>query len=94
MGKLLHALFNGELTAAESIVPENPQYWPLEQKIAEETEALGAKLSEQDFALVKEVGNMCQQSASMSTYACFAYGFKLGVQLMCEVDGVKGPLER
>lgn len=79
------ALYNGELYPGEEIVPRNPGYSALGEKIGKEREYFKSKLSPEDKERFEEWDGLLLTSSSMNSYANFSYGVKLGVLLMCEV---------
>lgn len=86
-GTIIHELYNGGIYPFESIVPTDPNYRPLEQKINEEREVLKEKLSKEDGERMDDLSDLYRESSTMYGYANFSHGFKLGALLMCEILG-------
>lgn len=82
---ILETLYNGELYPGEEIVPRNPDYRSLGEKIGKERKYFKSKLSSEDKKCFEERDGILLTSSPMNSYAHFSYGFKLGVLLMCEI---------
>jgi Family of unknown function (DUF6809) len=94
MKPILEELFYGHIYPFERIVPQDPEYRPLNQKISGIREMLQTKLPAEDYqALVKLLDLYCD-SGVLESAASFGYGFKLGALIMLEVLGRKGELVR
>ncbi len=63
----------------------DPQYRPLNQKIASEMKAWQSKLSEADYERLEALMDLRCQSGAMEISASFVHGFKLGALIMIEV---------
>lgn len=85
MKNILERLYTGELYPSGKIVPNDPEYQPLTQKICEEQKKLKRQLSEADRESLEHLEELYSMECDMESYANFAYGMKLGIQLMCEV---------
>ncbi len=92
MKSILEELFYGHFFPFERIVPHDPGYRPLNQKISGLKQKLQAKLPAEDYQTLAELLNLSCDSSVMEAYASFEYGFKLGALIMLEVLGNKGEL--
>ena len=92
MKSILEEIFYGHIFPFERIVPHDPGYRPLNQKISGLKQKLQARLPAEDYQTLKELLDLGCDSGLMETYASFEYGFKLGALLMLEVLGNKGEL--
>ena len=92
MKSILEELFYGQFFPFERIVPHDPGYRPLNQKISGLKQKLQERLPAEDYQTLKELLDLGCDSGLMETYASFEYGFKLGALLMLEVLGGKGKL--
>lgn len=93
MNNILEQLYNGEIYPSKNIVPTNPKYRPLTQKISYEREELQTKLNAEDSERLETLDEMYAETSSMYGYENFLCGFKLGASLMLEIlkggDGQK-----
>ncbi len=80
----LEKWYNGELYPAEQILPHSAEYRSLNQKLCDERKHFVSRLSAEDKERFEKWEGLRCDSFSMDCYASFSYGFKLGVQLMCE----------
>ncbi len=78
MKSILEELFYGHIFPFERIVPHDPEYRPLNQKISGIKQTLQAKLPAEDYQALEELMELCCDSGVMDTYASFEYGFRLG----------------
>jgi hypothetical protein len=85
MKPILEELFYGHILPFERIVPQDPKYRPLNQKISGIKQALQEKLPAEDYQTLEELLDLGCDSGVMETYASFEYGFKLGALMMLEV---------
>lgn len=85
MGKIIEAIYNGDLYPAEMPAPATPESRELERKISAIREALMNQLSEKGAAQLEEYDDLNTASSALSIHACFASGFRLGALLMCEI---------
>ena len=92
MKSILEELFYGHLYPFERIVPQDPGYHPLNQKISDIKETLEEKLPAEDYQTLEDLFDLDCDSSVMEAYASFEYGFKLGALMMMEVLGGKGEL--
>lgn len=94
MKSILNELYNGHIYPAEQIVPQDPDYRPLNRKIGEEKESLKRKLSEEDIRKLSQLEDMYTRSITMEETETFIYGFKLGSLLMIEILTGEGEVYR
>jgi hypothetical protein len=85
MKSILDELFYGHIRPFERIVPQDPQYRPLNQKISGIKQALQAKLPAEDYQALEEMLELYCDSGVLESAASFGYGFKLGALIMLEV---------
>ena len=92
MKSILEELFYGQFFPFERIVPNDPGYRPLNQKISGLKQKLQERLPAEDYQTLKELLDLGCDSGLMETYASFEYGFKVGALIMLEVLDNKGEL--
>lgn len=85
MTSILNELYCGRVFPMEQIVPNDPGYFPLGKGIDEVFESLKQKLCEEDVIKLEKIITDCIEQSSMTEYAGFSYGLRLGVLLMSEV---------
>jgi hypothetical protein len=90
MKPILEELFYGQIYPFERIVPNDPGYRPLNQKISAIKQTLQEKLPAEDCQALEELLDLCCDSGVLESAASFRYGFKLGALIMLEVLGGKG----
>ena len=90
----LEELYYGHLYPFERIVPQDPGYRPLNQKISSIKQTLQEKLPAEDYQALEELLDLYCDSGVLETCASFGYGFKLGARMMLEVLGGKGEMIR
>lgn len=94
MKTILEELYNGRIFPEELIVPRNPEYRPLNQKISGLKEKWKKKLSSDDYTELEMLLDLRYDSCAMESSASFGYGFKLGALVMLEVLTGKEELVR
>ena len=94
MKTVLEELYDGHIFPAELIVPQNPEYRPLNRKISEIKETWQKKLTADDYKSLESLLELYCESSVLEASASFGYGFKLGALIMLEVFGGKGKLVR
>ena len=82
---ILEALFNGEIYAAENVVPKTEKYWQATGEIARIMSLFEDKLSKEDYALFEKLRDSHIEEGDMTNEVQFKYGFTMGVLLMCEI---------
>ena len=92
MKTILEELYNGHIFPAELIVPQDPEYRPLNQKISDIKKTWEKKLSAEDYQSLEILLKLCYESMDMEVSASFGYGFKLGALMMLEVVSGKEEL--
>jgi hypothetical protein len=85
MKPILEELHARKINPDELIIPQDPQYRPLNQKIAASMKIWQTKLSEADYQQLEALLDLRYQSSIMEASAAFAHGFKLGALIMIEV---------
>lgn len=94
MKTILKELYGGRIYPSELIIPKDPEYHPLNQKISDTISLWQKKLSEEDYEHLEELLDLHSQSNSMHSTSSFVHGFKLGASIMIEVLTGKGELVR
>ncbi len=85
MDSILKHLYEGELYPEEKIVSTDPKYHSLVREINEEQNYLYELLDETDGRRLEHLGKLYLEENAMDCYAGFAYGFRLGARMMCEI---------
>lgn len=85
MSSILEQLYFGEIRPEEVIVPKNPEYRSINEKISNSMEHLKIKLSENDIILLEEIIDLFGKSSSIYSTEVFIYGFKMGALMITEV---------
>ena len=92
MKSILEELFYGQIFPFERIVPQDPEYRPLNRKKSDMKQTLQARLPAEDYQALEGLLDLDCDSSVMEAYASFEFGFKLGALIMLEVLGSKGEL--
>lgn len=87
MKSIIRQLYYGNLSPADHIYPEDPDYKPLWDQIIEKTQLLTEKLPAEHAGSVEELEELYCAVSAMDTYAGFAYGLRLGFGLAGELAG-------
>lgn len=87
---IMEALFNGELYAAERVVPKDPEYSKENHKASDLMTALNKRLSKEDFAILEELRGHISSSQCIEDEAFFKYGLAVGLVLMQEAYELLG----
>jgi hypothetical protein len=90
MKSILEKLYYGHIRPFERIIPQDPQYRPLNQKISGIKRILQEKLPAEDYQALEGLLDLGCDSSVMESAASFRYGFKLGALIMLEVLGGRG----
>lgn len=90
MNSILDELYYGELNPEELIVPQDPEYRPLNRKIAELLDDCKKRFSEDDFKSIEYIMDLMGESNSMNSNASFNHGFRIGALMMIEVFRERG----
>lgn len=85
MKSVLSELFRGKIYPDEQIVPNDPEYRNVNNKISDEMDCFEERLSREDFDKLEELYGLYSESSFIMEEHSFAYGFKLGTLLMTEV---------
>lgn len=89
---ILQDWYDGNLFPAEEIVPQDPEYLAMAEKIDAENRHFKSLLSQDDKARFDELYDLHLSYSTMYAYEHFAYGFKMGLLLMHELlTGGTGP---
>ena len=91
---IIEELYNGDLCPVENMVPQNPDYRQICRMIGNEREYFEGILSDADRERFKKWNELVYEYEKMVEFANFSNGFKLGMQLGCEVFGQEEDLER
>lgn len=83
---IINDLYSGQIFPAEEIVPRDPEYRALEQKVKEAKDYLFSRLPLEDGARLDHMYELIMSESSLYAYYHFAYGFKLGALLMQEIS--------
>ena len=93
MKSILEELFYGQIFPFERIVPQDPEYRPINQKKSDIKQRLQKRLPAEDYKALEGLLDLDCDSSVMEAYASFAYGFKLGALVILEVLGNNGELK-
>jgi hypothetical protein len=94
MKPILEELYYGHLYPFEQIVPQDPEYRPLNQKISDIKGTLEEKLPADDYESLEELLKLYCDSSVLEACAAFEYGVKLGALIILEVLSGKRELVR
>ncbi|MNI63403.1 hypothetical protein D3C73_1187690 [compost metagenome] len=92
MRSILEALYCGDISPEETIIPIDPEYRALNRKISEAMKVWEKKLSAPEFIQLEELLDLRSQSGSMQASASFIRGFQFGALMMTEVHAAKNEL--
>lgn len=84
MKSVMEELYYGNIYPLEQIVPDNKDYRPLGEKLEAATEALKKTLNTEDAARLELMNSNSCELNSMTNYAAFSHGLRLGIMLMSE----------
>ena len=87
---IIEQLYNGEVSPVEDIIPSDPNYRKICWQIGEEREYFESILSEKDKERFNSWNTLIYEYEKMIELENFSNGFKLGMQLGCEVFGQEG----
>ncbi len=82
---MIRNLYAGNVFPSEEICPDSPQYVELNRELSEGQAQFKKELSPKDRVRFDELDEISARLSSISCYDHFAYGFRLGVLLMCDV---------
>lgn len=85
MERITRMLFDGEIHAFESTVPQGLEYQKIQDRYWELMEHIKGRLPKEDAGLFEEWDGLRLDSSTIHEYAFFDYGFCLGVRMMAEV---------
>ena len=83
MSPVIKQLFQGEITPAETIIPQDPEYGILWGEIEKIMNRLSSTYPQEAQALAR-LELLWNDASVMDTYAGFSYGLKLGIHLTWE----------
>lgn len=83
---ILEAIYNGELFAAEMVVPKSTEYSNARKAVAELMKELEAKLGKEDYTKVKELYDTMYTASGIEMMEQFKFGVAVGVLLMKEIN--------
>lgn len=86
MNCILKQIFDGTIDPMADVFPSDPQYLPLWDKIEKETLSLAQLLPSEDAPRLNTLQDLISEVYCMDIYEGFAQGFRLGLELMWEVD--------
>ncbi|RJX38979.1 hypothetical protein D3P09_15855 [Paenibacillus pinisoli] len=86
---IIENLYEGNIDPAASIVPRNPEYRVLIQKISDDLLKWKKKLSEDEFAELERLLDLRRKLEIMQARESFIQGFKIAGQMMVEVLNVE-----
>ena len=84
MKELLKEWYNGNFSPCDNISPNNAEYFQALYKIDHNKEYFKCNLPADEYALIEELSKYHYQIAAIEAYENFRYGFRLGIQLLCE----------
>lgn len=91
---VIEDLYNGALAPVEQMIPPNSNYRQICRQIGEDREYFEKILSEKDRERFKKWNSLIYEYEKMIELTNFSNGFKLGMQLGCEVFGQEEDAER
>lgn len=80
---ILSDLYKGVLNPSEEIISHNPKYRLLTREVEKGWEKFAECLNEKDKEQFNEWKETVAKYEAQDAYENFAYGFRMGVQLMC-----------
>ena len=87
---IIEELYNGTLAPVENMVPQNPSYRQICRQIGDDRQYFEKILSEKDSEKFKNWNCLIYEYEKMIEFTNFSNGFKLGMQMGCEVFGREG----
>lgn len=85
--------YDGYIFPAENIIPKDPEYHALGNKIGVEKDYFAGRLSQEDCTRFQQLYELVLKESNIYAYANFVYGFKLGMLLMQEVVADGGEMD-
>ncbi|RJE87442.1 hypothetical protein D3P07_13960 [Paenibacillus sp. 1011MAR3C5] len=82
---IIENLYEGNIDPVASIVPRNPEYRVLIQKISDDLLKWKKKLSEDEFAELERLLDLRRELEILQSRESFIQGFKIAGQMMVEV---------
>ena len=87
---IIEELYNGTLAPVENMVPQDPRYRQICGQIGGDREYFEKILPEKDSEKFKNWNGLIYEYEKMIEFTNFSNGFKLGMQMGCEVFGQEG----
>lgn len=87
---IIEELYNGTLAPVENMIPQNPNYRQICRQIGDDREYFEKILPEKDKERFKKWNVLIEEYEKMIEFTNFSNGFKLGMQMGCEVFGQEG----
>jgi hypothetical protein len=85
MKNILEELYYGNIQPDKFIIPQDPEYFILNQKISDALHLWKMKLSAENYTQLENLLELNSQLYSMEAMTSFIYGFKLGAVMLIEV---------
>ena len=85
MKNILEELYYGNIQPDRFIIPHDPEYFELNQKISDILQLWKNRLSAENYLHLENLLELNSQLYSMEAMASFIYGFKLGAKMIIEV---------
>ena len=83
---IMEALYNGELYAAEMVVPKSSEYSDARKAVAELMNELEKNLGKEDYAKVSKLYDTMVTAGGIEMREQFKFGLAVGVLLMKEIN--------
>ena len=87
---IIEELYNGTLAPVENMVPQDTSYRQICRQIGDDRQYFEKILSEKDSEKFKNWNGLIYEYEKMIEFTNFSNGFKLGMQMGCEVFGREG----
>ncbi|MEM1485560.1 DUF6809 family protein [Oscillospiraceae bacterium PP1C4] len=83
---ILHQLYHGDIYPSETIVPPDPRYQEVQNKASTILYQLHESLTAEQFSLLENYLDSRSECSDMELSSTFAEAFKLGAQIMLEIQ--------
>ena len=87
---IIEELYNGTLAPIENMVSQDPRYRQICGQIGDDRKYFEKILSENDREKFQRWNHLIYEYEKMLEYTNFSSGFRLGMQMGCEVFGQEG----
>lgn len=84
MKELLKEWYSGNFAPCDHVSPKTPEYFQSIHTIDHNKEYFKSNLPPDEYTLIEELSNSHYRLAAIEAYENFRYGFRLGIQLLCE----------